>query len=547
MSLLTQPQDFRADLDRRIMSGHLHRSAWETSPSRLQRRTLWLVFAVLIFAFAAATPFARIPLSGTGPFLPAYAAAVLVVDLVTATLLLSLFTANANLGILVLALGYLFSGLTIVPWALTFPGVFAESGLLGSGDQATAYIAALRRVGFPLFVLAYAANKGAVLRSITTQRALRLSVVAVIVGVTALTGVLIGLEAALPPLMADALRTAELWNYVVVLGTVLHALAVAVLLRVRRRSTLDSWMLLVIATMLLEFLMLAYISSGRFSLGWWAGRGFGLAAASFVLIVLTVETALLHTRLMRSDDLERRGRETRLATMEALSASIAHEVNQPLSSMVTNSDACIRWLQRDPPDVEQARMTLWNIVADGHRAGSIIEGIRTMFRAHPQNRGRLDLNTLILAALRDQEHEARARGTSVVLDLSETLPAITANEVQIRQVVDNLLANAREALDVLDISRKEVRISTARTPEGDAVVSVADSGAELRPEQIAGMFEPFVTTKPEGLGLGLMICRSIVEAHGGRLWAAANPGGGAVFQFRLPAAQMFAAEERPAV
>jgi signal transduction histidine kinase len=522
------------------MSETLHRSVWDSPPSRLQKRVFWLVVAALLAIFVAAIPFATIPLSGTAPLVPAYAAAMFVIDAVTATLLVALFIANATVGILVLALGYLFSGLIAAAWAATFPGVFDGAAWFEVGDQATAYIAALRRLGFPAFVIAYVASRHVVLKQ-APHHVLWLSVGATVSGLAVLLAALIIGQDHLPALMADSLNTTPMWNYVVGAGTVMHVMALAVLLKARR-SALDMWLILVVATMFLEFIMLAQLSSGRFSLGWWAGRCFGLASASFVLIVLTVETALLHTRLTRSEDMQRRAREARLATMEALSASIAHEVNQPLSSMVTNADASIRWLQRSPPDVDRARLVLCAIIADGHRAGAIIEGIRTIFRKNPQKRVRQDLNALILTALRDREREAGSFDADVAFSAASDLPAVDVNEVQMRQVIDNLVANALEALERWP-GRKEVRISSQRTAGEDVLVTVSDTGPGLPPDGIEKMFEPFATTKPQGLGLGLMICRSIVEAHGGRLWAEANPAGGAVFHFRLPGTASPAAME----
>ncbi|MFC5067268.1 sensor histidine kinase [Flaviflagellibacter deserti] len=486
------------------------------------------VSAVLLLAFVSTVPFAGIPLPGTEAFLPAYAAAVMVSDLVTAALLVSMFVAGGSLGLLLLSICYLFAGVTAIPWALTFPGVFAPSGLLGAGLQTTAYIAAIRRLAFPLFVIAYALFKdrcvaGGHARSVVWSVALTTA------AVIALTSLIIASDNAMPKLMLDERSVTSLWSYVSEAGTLAHILAIIVLWR-RFRSTLDLWLLIVLGTMLLEFVMLTYISGGRLSLGWWAGRVYGLAAATLVMLILLLETSVLHSRLIRSVSIEKRARDARLLTMEALSASIAHEVNQPISSMVTNANACIRWLDRESPELERARSTLGRIVADGHRVGAIIEGIRAMFREERGPRESVDINRLIQDAVRDLGLEARLNGVDISLTLDPALPRVNANVIQLRQVIDNLVANAIEAMD--GKGECVVRISTAGHPD-EVTVLVEDTGIGI-PEDVDRLFDPFVTTKMGGLGMGLMICRSIVEAHGGQLSVHNNVPKGAVFRFSLP-------------
>ena len=206
-------------------------------------------------------------------------------------------------------------------------------------------------------------------------------------------------DALLPRLMADGSQVSQVWSYVPASASVLCLMALA-LLWSRRRSVLDLWLMVVLCVWLIETFLLGYISAGRFSVGWWAGRVYGLMSGSLVLLVLLSETTTLYAQLARSVSAERRIREARLTTMEVLSASIAHEVNQPLASMVTHADAGLRWLQRAEPDLDETKAALKSIVNDGHRAARIIESVRTVFRKGTRDRFPLDVNELIQRSAR---------------------------------------------------------------------------------------------------------------------------------------------------
>jgi len=496
------------------------------------------VLLVLFAALLVTAPFARIPLMNTEVLLPAYAGAVFIIELMTSALLLALVSIQRSRAVLALAIGYLFSGLLVVPWALTFPGVFASLDLPDAGMQGTATIATLRRLGFPLFVLAYALLKNAdpfVRSSQGSMRKMILGVVAGVVTVTCgLTWLVVKHDDALPRFMSDARNISGLWQYVAAAAVLLN-LSVLTVLWTRQRSVLDLWLMFVLCTLLIELVLLSYLGGGlRLSLGWWAGRCYGFISASVVLLVLLSETTTLYARLAHSVSAERRAREDRLTTMEALSASIAHEINQPLASIVTNADAGLRWLGRNSPDLEETRMALKRIVSDGHRAGKVIEGIRTMFKKGAQERVPLNLNQLIGDVLRRSQGEALRGRVSVETELEERLPLITGNAIQLQQIVSNLVANAIDAMMSVTDRPRVLRVRSERNASGSVLVSVGDSGTGLDPENKERIFEPFFTTKSDGMGMGLMFCRSIVEAHGGRLWATDNVPQGAIFQFTMP-------------
>ena len=225
----------------------------------------------------------------------------------------------------------------------------------------------------------------------------------------------------------------------------------------------------------------------------------------------------------------------RIATMGQLTGSIAHEVNQPIAAARNNAASALRFLSRSPPDLEEVREALDCVVSDVDRAGNVITGIRKLITKTPAPRDdRLDINEAIREVIVLTRGEALKNGVSVQMQL-EGLPLIQGDRVQLQQVVLNFILNAVEAMSSVDGARRELSISTERGGADEVLVTVRDSGPGIDPDHLERVFDSFYTTKPSGIGLGLSICRSIIDAHGGRLWAAANEPGGAAFQFTLPA------------
>jgi PAS domain S-box-containing protein len=224
----------------------------------------------------------------------------------------------------------------------------------------------------------------------------------------------------------------------------------------------------------------------------------------------------------------------RVTAMGQLSASIAHEVNQPIAATVTNAQAALRWLRAQPPDLDEIRDSLDRIVEDGKRAGNVIGGIRTLIHKVPPRKDWFDLQEAILEMVGLTRSEALRQGISMHTRLAGALPVIQGDRTQLQQVILNLILNAIEAMGELDDGNRELWISTEMAAEAGLLVTVRDSGPGLAPADVESVFKAFYTTKPRGMGMGLAICRSMVEAHGGRMWASANEPRGAVFQFTLP-------------
>lgn len=227
-------------------------------------------------------------------------------------------------------------------------------------------------------------------------------------------------------------------------------------------------------------------------------------------------------------------RVARATMMGELTTSIAHEVNQPLAAVVTNANACFRWLAAEPPNFDEARAAVQRIVRDGNRASEVITHIRSLLKKGRSLKTRLNVNDVIHEVVALARSEVRQRGATLQTDLAADLPLVFADRVQLQQLLMNLVMNALDAMNTETCRSRLLRLHTRAHESNAILVAVQDSGIGLEAKQMERLFEAFYTTKPEGLGLGLSISRSIVEAHGGRLWAVLNDGPGATFQFTLP-------------
>ena len=224
----------------------------------------------------------------------------------------------------------------------------------------------------------------------------------------------------------------------------------------------------------------------------------------------------------------------RITTMGELAASIAHELNQPLGSIVVTGDACLRWLSGKPPNLDEVRQAVQAIIRDGTRASAVLMRTRSLLRRGEGLRERLDINEVIKEVVVLSQVELRRNWVSLETNLPEDLPPVVVDRVLVQQVIMNLIMNAIEAMRAVRDRASALCIRIEKQLSGNIVVSVEDSGVGLNPNDSARMFEAFYTTKAEGIGMGLTISRSIIEAHSGRLWAVANDGPGSTFCFTLP-------------
>ncbi|WP_323045653.1 ATP-binding protein [Paraburkholderia sp.] len=233
-------------------------------------------------------------------------------------------------------------------------------------------------------------------------------------------------------------------------------------------------------------------------------------------------------------------RASRITALGELSASIAHEVGQPLAAIVTNGEACLRWLRREPLNMEEIEGCVTQITDEGNRAAGIVQRVRMLMKGAPPERTAVGMNQLIEEAAKLIRAEVERQAGALVLSLGSNLPDVLADRVQLQQVLINLIVNGMQSMSAVGGRREMVVISTS-DPEGNVVVSVRDSGPGISEQNLPRLFDAFFTTRSTGMGMGLAICSSIIEAHGGQIWAANNPEGGATFSFSLPAATARAA------
>jgi signal transduction histidine kinase len=226
----------------------------------------------------------------------------------------------------------------------------------------------------------------------------------------------------------------------------------------------------------------------------------------------------------------------RVTTLGALTASIAHEVNQPLSGIITNTSTCLRMLAADPPNIDGARETARRAIRDGNRAADVIARLRKLFRKQGSGTELVDLNEAAREVLALSFSELQRQEVSVRAEFLDSLPAVCGDRVQLQQVILNLLLNASEAMCGVNERARQLKIWT-RYDDNDVHLSVQDTGVGVDAQRVDRLFEPFYTSKPDGMGMGLSVSRSIIESHHGRLWAAPNDGPGSTFAFSIPRAE----------
>jgi signal transduction histidine kinase len=505
-----------------------------------ERRLALSVVLASVAIFLAAAPFAKAPLAPVWAFLPAYQSALVINDAITAVLLLGQFAILGQAGLLLLAAAYVFSALMAVAHALSFPGLFAPFGLLGSGPQTTAWLYFLWHAGFPLLVIAYGASKPAETAILRRPAAIALTTAAVIGVVCALTVFATAGHAALPAIM-NGDRDAPAKVAVATASWMLSLVAIGVLWRRRPHSVLDLWLMVVMCTWVFDIALAAVLNAGRFDVGWYAGRVYGLLASSFVLIVLLLENGVLYARLADTHAAERRARRrveektTELVIankeLDAFSHSVSHDLRAPLRAV----DGYAQMLEEDYASQldAEARRLLGVLRAASQRMGRMIEDLLQFSKLgrHPLRTEPVHMNGLVAGIIDEMRPDTVRRRIDFAVD---ELGIADADPNLLRHALCNLLGNAIKYTGKQD--HAVVEIGRTSTPEGP-VYFVKDNGAGFDPRYAAKLFGVFQrlhsTAEFEGTGVGLSIVRRIIERHGGRIWAEARPGEGATFYFTL--------------
>jgi signal transduction histidine kinase len=507
-------------------------------PSKLHRRLAYSVIACLLAAFCVTVPYSSIQLPIVTPFIPIYASVILVNDLITAALLFAQFWVVRWTWLLVLANGYFFTALILIPFALTFPDIFAPSGLLGAGLQTASSLSVCLHMGILIFVIVAMLIRGSHETIHMHQRApgqtIGLSIALVIAIVCGLTWAVISYDAYLPKLFLTNVYLSTGASFMLAPIIALNIIAL-VLLVVRGRSVLELWLTVMCCSWLIEVLLGGLFAGSRYSLGWYTGRVFQMAATYIVLLLLLSETTALYANLARASIQRRGARQARQIAVDTMAASIAHEIKQPLTAAIANAYVGMRQLKNAEPDLAQVRAVLTDIGEDCRRIGDIIGSVRTMFQKSTHDRRLLDINRAVRDALAAVELDLRLQRVIVKTDLNNDLPPVVADSGQLHQVFLNLISNALEAMSEVAGRPSVLTIRSGRvTDSSDIAVTVEDTGIGMAGLDGHRIFEPFFSTKAAGTGVGLTICKVIIEAHGGSLQHCANEPYGTIFRVTLP-------------
>jgi signal transduction histidine kinase len=439
-----------------------------------QSRSAAIVAAVTFLAFCISAPFAGMPLAELNAFFPALDAIVFVTDTVTAVLLFGQFRISGLRALLILASGYLFTALIVIPHALTFRGAFSPGGLLGAGIQTGSWLFIFWHVGFAIALLVYALFRRAKCAKPMSEASRSAAFWGCLAGVCSLvyglTWLATGGEILLPAIIIDDSSISPLVIYPI--WFTISILATALVLLVDRCSVLDRWLLVVCLVSILELVFSGLLPSIRFSLGFYVGRMYSLVISSIVLIVLLAETTRLYMRVARSHALLLRERDNKLLSARAIIAAIAHEVRQPLAAISIGSNTALRRLERTPPDCNKIRADLNRVIAESHRASDVFDGFQAMFGRSHQALQHTDINEIVIDALQSCYEQLKDHGIETHTELTSRPLLAKSHRGQLYEVVVNLVANAIEAMDSPAIRKRVLAVKTEFRGPDAIVVSV---------------------------------------------------------------------------
>ena len=509
---------------------------FDRPPDRRHIRAGIITVAILFMAYLLILPVSNVRWPEVVAFVPVVNAVMLVGELIIATLLYSQASVFRSNALVLLASGYVFVALLLIPHASTFPGAFAQDGLLGADVNTTAWLAQFRRMAFPAAIILYVVFKRRdVAKPQPVSRIANVylaasSAVAVAIGATLLAT--LGHDL-LPTLFIDrayvdssALLAAN-WASIAI-----TVVAIGSLLR-RGMSVFDLWLLVALSAWLIQSLLNLPLHA-RFTLGWYGLYLMMMASNLIMLLALVAESNRLYARLAVATAARNRERDARLMSIDAVAAAISHEVGQPLAAITLNASIAKSWLDRPRPNAKKALESLREINDSSQRSFDIIKNIRAAVTRTPNWSEGFSLNELVHGTVDLLQPELAAAKVSLELELEEDLPGVSANEVQIQQVLINLMTNAIESVAATRGRRRRITIRTMRAEDGKVGLAVTDTGLGIAPDNLWRVFETFEAGKPSGTGIGLSLCRTIVEEHGGRIWASAGEKHGATFHVQLP-------------
>lgn len=505
---------------------------FDTPPNRTQVWSGVAVVAALVAAFVFVLPVRDIRLREVAGFIPATDAIMFVGDLITATLLYAQGGVFRSRALFILATGYLYWALLLVPHALTFPGAFSPNGLLHAGVNTTAWIAVLQRLGFPIAVIAYVVWKGKETAS-RLQRERRdgagrwiVLAVSLAIAVTVLTTAGHDL---LPPFYSSRTNNIHSNSAAYQIPMVVLLIVAMVMLFRNRSSVLDLWLLVASCGWLIQSALIMILHS-RFTVGFYCLFGIIVASHLVVMVALVTESNRLYARLALSTAARDVEREARLMSMDAVAAAISTQVGQALAAISLNASVGTRSLQKPKPNVPKAIAAFREIRDSAQRSFDMVGSVRSIFASAPESTGEFSLNAMIEEMAPLLQGELAPSKIGLNLHLGEEIPALSGSRVQLQQVLFSLVKNATESAATKMNGRRRITVSS-RAEGRKIVLEVSGDRTRVAPEEVPHLFEALRSSEDD---IGLSLCRSIVEEHGGRIWASHDEKVGGTFHVEFP-------------
>jgi len=514
---------------------------FDTPYDRREVRACLAIVGLIVIVVIAILPVRNEPLGHVGAFIPMVDAFMFLADMTTAALLYAQAAVFRSRALTVLATGFIITGFLLIPHALTFPGAFSPDGLLGAQVNTTGWIANFRRITPPIAILAYAYLRHADATSASASHRPPARIVwGVLAGLAIVGGATLMATRGhdmLPEFFLDREHLTSTYAIAVETGVFgLFVFATYVLFRTRR-SVLDMWLLVALAAWIIQSLVILTLQA-RFTVGWYALYVTALAGNAIVMVALLVEAHRLYARLAASTSARLRERDTRLMSMDAVAAAMSQEAGQPLTAVMLNVRGGLSWLDRPTPEVDKAIVLLREAVEAGEGTFDAIKSTAAMFAVESGVTDEFNLNDLVRTTAALLGTEIVNHKVSLQFALDAALPPVIGNRVQLQRVLVNLFTNAMESLEATPNRPRRMLVSTKTLDDGYVQLDITDNGVGITPEQMAHIFDAFFTTKATGTGLGLTLCRTVVEEHGGRLWASHGGTHGATFSMRLPPSQI---------
>jgi signal transduction histidine kinase len=468
-------------------------------PTVRQRRLTLVLAAFVLIATGIIAPFGAVRLPKIDGFIPAIESAIIITDFFTAVLLFGQSRIIGSRGLLLLASGYLFSALIVVPHILTFPGAFAPSGLLGAGLSTTAWIFVFWHLGLSVSVIGYA-------YLIDEKRTLASSAIywstTFVIGLACVLTWVAVHDDALPALFVDQIGFTPWANRITGIEFTIGVVALVVLW-LRRKSVLDQWLIVSLCAFVAELAVTAFVITSRFTLGFYVQRAFSLAASTLVLSALLAEAMVIYARLASAIALLQRERASKLLNITAAVGALTHQMRQPLTGIGTRASAARRFLAQTPPDIDRIQRIQDEIVSATSQTNEEIESIGALFKDADQPQSLINMNEIIAQCIQTLRQELDKQKITVRTDLDASLPLIAGHRGQLREVVLNLMQNAIEAMEASANGGRNLTLETKRQDQGEVTISVQDTGPGLEQESKTRIFDAFVTTKDKGTGLVL--------------------------------------------